>query len=139
MNAPARRTRPKELLALLRRVDGVDAIPGSAIILIGLLLFLFAAIQGAFWYIAQNTAQAAANSAYQQARSYLATDQDGIDSAQRTLEANPGLLNEPTITVTRDATTITVTITGTSVSLLPGLDLPPIDKTLTGPIERWVP
>ncbi|MFT4284328.1 MAG: hypothetical protein QM598_05780 [Protaetiibacter sp.] len=139
MNVSAHRARPAELRALLRRVDGVDAIPGSAIILVGLLLFFFAAIQGAFWYIAQNTAQAAANSAYQQARSYLSTDQDGIDSAQHTLESNPGLLNEPTITVTRDATTVTVTVAGNSVSLLPGLDLPPVEKTLTGPIERWVP
>ncbi len=139
MLASTRRFRPKELVGLLRRADGVDAIPGTAVLLIGLLLFCFTATQAAFWYVGQNVAQAAANAAYQQARSYQATDQDGVDAAQRTLGANAGLLTDPTVLVTRDATTVTVTITGSPVSFLPGLQLPPVDKTLTGPIERWVP
>ena len=32
-----------------------------------------------------------------------------------------------------------ITVTGQPVSLIPGLTLPAIERTLTGPIERWVP
>ena len=33
----------------------------------------------------------------------------------------------------------TITVTGNAVTILPGLPVPPITKTLTGPTERWIP
>ena len=121
------------------REDGIEGLPGTTIIMIGLIVFFVTALQVAFWYIGQNVAQVSANSAYQQARSYQASNTDGVTAGQQILAAHPGELNNTTVNVTRTVGTVTVTVTGQPASILPGFPLPPITKTLTGPIEQWIP
>lgn len=133
------RTRLRAIRRALHREDGIESVPGATIIMIGLMLFFFTALQVAFWYVGQNIAQVTANTAYQQARSYQATNEDGIAAGQQIIAAHAGELNQSQVDVTRTADTVTVTVTGRPASILPGLLLPPITKTLTGPIEQWIP
>ena len=46
---------------------------------------------------------------------------------------------ESHVDVQRTPTMVTITVTGRPVSLLPGVTLPEISRSATGPVERWVP
>lgn len=123
-------------LAALRRQDGYA---GTPIAFAGVLLLTLALLQFGLWYIGQTAAQAAADNAYQQARSYQATDADGVKAADASLAGNKNVLRDPAVAVARTAQQVTVTVTGRPVILVPALHLPPITVTRAGPVERWVP
>ena len=111
---------------------------GTAIAYPAVIVFCLALFQFGLYYVASNTAQAAAETAYQQARAYQSTPADGVAAGQELL--GPGsLLHNSDVTITRTPTTATVTVTGDAVTILPGLPVPQVVKTLTGPIERWIP
>jgi Flp pilus assembly protein TadG len=97
----------------------------------------FAVLQGAIWFDAGNIAQAAANAAYNEARSYDGTSGTGTTAGYDFLEGQNSLLN-PTVTVTRTATEVTVTVTGESLTLIPDWFGTEVERTSTGPVERWV-
>lgn len=120
------------------RVREEDGYAGTAIAYPAVIVFCLALFQFGLFYVASNTAQAAAETAYQQARAYQATPAEGV-AAGRELLGSGALLRDGNVTITRTATTTTVAVTGDAVTILPGLPIPPIVKTLTGPIERWVP
>ena len=75
----------------------------------------------------------------QQARSYHATNADGIAAGTAALTTNRALLTGGHTTITRTPTLVTVTVTGHAFVILPGLPLPEIQRTRSGPLERWVP
>lgn len=135
MRQPNTTTRRRTLRDRVREEDGYA---GTAIAYPAVIVFCLALFQFGLFYVASNTAQAAAETAYQQARAYQATPTDGVVAGQELL--GPGaLLRDGNVTITRSTTTATVTVTGNPVTILPGLPIPPIVRTLTGPIERWVP
>jgi hypothetical protein len=132
----------------LARVAGEEGFATEIVILPGLFLLLVAALQGALWYMAGTVAQTAAVAAYTNARAYPSTadplmDTSTADSAHTAVEqiitGMHGFLIDPTVDITRSPTTVTVTISGHPESLLPGVVLPPVTRTITGPVERWVP
>jgi hypothetical protein len=129
-------TRAGRLRAALAREEGYAS---EIVILPGIFLILFAALQGALWYLGNNVAQTAAVAAYTNARSYQSTTTAGQTAGTQIMDGMPGFLQHPQVDVTRTATTVTVTITGTAESLIPGVQLPPVTRTITGPVERWVP
>ena len=86
---------------------------------------------------ANNLAQVAASSAYETARLYDATTEDGIAQGNATLSQAGTTLSGTEVTVQRTAETVTVTVTGTAPSLLPGVPIP-ISRTVIGPTEKWV-
>lgn len=135
MREPNTTIRNRTLRDRLREEDGYA---GTAIVYPAVIVFCLALYQFGLFYVASNTAQAAAETAYQQARAYQATPADGV-AAGRELLGPGALLRDGNVTITRTATTATVTVTGDAVTILPGLPMPPIVKTLIGPIERWVP
>lgn len=100
-------------------------------------LLVFAPIQLAMCGVALIGARGAADGAAQDTAAYGATTQDGRQSATDRLHSLSGHLlgGPPTISVTRDATTATVTVSGTAAFLLPI----PISWTAHAPVERFVP
>lgn len=110
----------------------------TAIVLPVLLVMILGLIQGALWYHGSNLTQAAATNAYEAARLYEATTADGITAGNTTASQAGGMLTNVTVTVTRNGNEITATVTATTPSIIPGANTT-VTKTITGPIERWVP
>lgn len=101
------------------------------------LLVFFGAVQTAVTYIAGNAAQAAANAAYSQARTLNGTTESALSAGYELLEGR-GDITGTEITVQRTATEVTVTVTGQSLSLVPGFFGSDIERTAYGPVERWI-
>ena len=120
----------------LTREDGYAT---SAIVIPGILLFVFVALQAALWYLGSNVAQNAAFASYNNARAYESTAEVGQEAGSQIISGMSGFLLNPNVDVQRTATTVTVTVTGTSPSLIPGVNLPEVKRSITGPVERWVP
>jgi hypothetical protein len=127
---------PRSVLGQLRREDGIAT---SAIVLPGTVVLIVVALQAALWFLGANVAQNAAVEAYRIARSYQSSTDAGTASAHRVLTQIDGYLIDPKAQVERTLTDVTVTVTGEALSLIPGLPMPPVKRTITGPIERWVP
>jgi len=126
--------------ALARLRHDESGYAGTVIALPIVVIFVLALFQFGFYYLAGEVAQSAAYNAFQQARSYQATDADGIAAGNAALDANAGLLRDPSIHVEHpSADRVSVEITGQPFALLPFLPMPPVTRTLTGPQERWVP
>jgi Flp pilus assembly protein TadG len=101
-----------------------------------LLLVLFGITQGAFWYHARNLALAAATEGLQTARTEQGTPAKGEQAATSFL-ARAGGLDTSTVAIDKTPTTVTVTVTGTAPSILPGLMNLSVSQTATGPVERF--
>lgn len=116
---------------------GSAAVEAIMIIPVVLMIF-FGLIQGAVVLQANNVAQAAASTAYNSARLYDASSEDGVSAGNAALTQAGTILTGTTVSVQRNAETVTVTVTGNAATLLP--DIPAtISRTVTGPTERWVP
>ena len=102
------------------------------------LLILFGIVQGALFYYARSTALAAAQEGSRAAGAETGTAGVGQQTAAEFVDRVAGhqLLQTPQIKATRTATTATVTITGQSLSLLPGIDGWHITQTASVPAER---
>jgi hypothetical protein len=98
----------------------------------------FAILQGAIWLDAGNIAQAAANTAYNSARTYDGTSAGGNSAGYIFISTRGKNLDTPTVEVDRTAATVTVTVTGHSLTLIPGWFGTNVSRTVTGPVERWV-
>ncbi|PZE54022.1 TadE/TadG family type IV pilus assembly protein [Curtobacterium sp. MCLR17_044] len=130
----------QRIIAIARRLrTDEDGYAASAIIAPVIFLLLFTALQGALWYQGTNVAQNAAVAAYNDARAYESTTGAGQASARQVLDQAGGFLQHSNVTVNRSADTVTVDVTGQAVSMIPGVQMPPVHRTITGPVERWVP
>jgi Flp pilus assembly protein TadG len=104
-----------------------------------LMLLVLAIIQAGLILHARHMAQAAANNALEAARAELATGGDGQAAATASLSSNAGgVLEDPSVTVSRSTETVTVTITGTATRIVPLWDAP-IEVTITGATEHIEP
>jgi Flp pilus assembly protein TadG len=102
--------------------------------LLALLLLLI--VQFGVWAHAQHVAHAAANEALQAARAYQSSAAIGNAQGQEMLDQTAGaILNDHSVSVTRGATTVSVTIAGHAASVVPGLR-PSVRVTVVGPVER---
>jgi hypothetical protein len=124
---------------LRRRAGEEDGVTNSAIVVPGVVLLVIAALQFALWYQGSNVAQNAAMAAYSSARAYQSSPETGRSSSAQILAQTGGFLSSPDVSIQRTATTVTVTVRGEAFSLIPGVGMPPVERTVTGPIERWVP
>ncbi|UUV36001.1 pilus assembly protein [Amycolatopsis roodepoortensis] len=104
-----------------------------------LLLALLAIIQFAVWSHATHVAQTAASQALAAARVQHGTAGTGHAAGQRLLDdLAAGPLREPQLTVTRDATSVAVSIRGEAATVLPGVQLH-VHAETAGEVERFVP
>lgn len=116
---------------------GSAAVEAIMVIPVVFMIF-FGIIQGAVVLQANNVAQAAASTAYNSARLYDASTEDGVNAGNAALTQAGTILTGTNVTVQRGAETVTVTVTGSAATLIPGLPAT-ISRTVTGPTERWVP
>lgn len=121
-----------------RRLAGEEGYASTAILVPASLILLFLGLQAATWYLGTDAANTAAQAGYTVARAYESDGTAGIATADQLLDGT-GLLINPQVAVNRTADTVTVTVTGQPVSLIPGVTFPTITRSHTGPVERWVP
>jgi Flp pilus assembly protein TadG len=103
-----------------------------------LLLIIFGAMQGALYYFANSAALASAQEGSRAAANENGSAGDGQAAAASFLATagGTGTLQEPQISATRGAATATVTVTGHSLSLLPGWNGIAIGQTASAAVER---
>lgn len=134
---PTRAARP---LAGQRKRDdreaGYSAIEAVITFPVLILLVMFV-VQFALLWHGRNVAEAAAQDGLRNARGYASTAALGQADAQGYLaQVAPNLLPQPTVTVQRTDTTVTVRVTSNVLSLIPlGLT---VDESAAGPVERYV-
>jgi len=93
-------------------------------------------VQVAVWGMAWLGADYTASHAAQTTRVYGGTVADGQAAAAGILDSAVGQrLYDPQVSITRSATTVTVTVRGTAASLIPGW-APPVTATVVVPVER---
>ncbi|MCH7229956.1 pilus assembly protein [Glycomyces sp. L485] len=104
-----------------------------------LLLLVLAIIQAGLLVHAHHIAQAAAHTALDAARAELADGGTGTTAAEASLQRNASRALEDTgVSVWRGPETVTVTITGQTVRIVPLFDLP-VEVTVTGAVEHIEP
>ena len=106
-----------------------------------IVLMLLGAVQVGLWWYSRQLAETAAQEAARAARSYAATAAAGQAEGYSYLGKVDGAgtaLHNPSIQVTRGAQTVTVTVKGDIVSLVPWVS-PTVTITVTSPIEAYVP
>ena len=124
-----------------RRLRGEEGIATTEAVLVTpvLLLLVMTVFQFALWYHAQHVATAAAEEGARTARAEQGTASAGQARAQSFLnQAGPTIVQDRTVAATRTADTVTVTVHGTAVAIIPGLHLS-VDATATSPVERFDP
>ena len=132
--------RPR-LRARCRRVAArPDAGAASAELVIAmplLLLIVMLVIQAGVWFHATHIAQAAANRAAATAAAYHSSAGAGRSAGADTLTAiGSGVLKNPSVSVTRTATEVRVTIHGVASTVVPGMHWH-VETTVVRPTEHW--
>lgn len=124
----------------LRRGDAQrgDASVENVLIFPVFAVMIFAIIQLAIWMDAGNVAQAAATTAMNASRAYQSDSTNGINAGYSFLRTSGSSLTGPNVSVNRTATDVTVTVTGTSLTIIPGLFPTQVTRSVTAPVERWV-
>lgn len=121
-----------------RRGEHGETMTQTVIIAPVLFTLIMTIIQFALFAHAQNVAEAAAQEGVAAARQFGSTESAGTAKASDALASlGPKMLTEHAVNVNRSATTVTVTVTGQVLSLVPGYH-PHISQTASGPVERYV-
>lgn len=124
--------------ALVRcRGDSGSATTELVVITPLLLLLVLASVHVGLWFHANHLVNASAQEGARAARAAGSTDQDGFDRANQLLdELGSGAVSDRTVTVARTATEVTVTVTGMSPAVVPGVSMS-VTATSTSPIEEF--
>lgn len=124
----------------VRRADGERGASTVETVIVYpvILLLIFTIVQSGLWIHAREVALHTANAASTAASAENAGDSAAVAAANDFVE-RAGSLQQPTVVVNRSADLVTVTVTGRSPSLVPGVQMPPITQTSTAAIERFVP
>lgn len=102
-----------------------------------ILLLIMTAIQAALWFYARSVALGAAEEGVREGRIQPSSVQRAHDAASVFLDQTAqDLLSDADVAAAGSATTIEVTVSGTSPSLLPGLPGWSVTQTAAGPVER---
>lgn len=124
-----------------RRLRGEEGVATTEAVLVTpvLLLLVMTVFQFGLWYHAQHVATAAAEEGARAARAEQGTATAGRTRAEAFLDqAGPTIVQDRTVDASRTADTVTVTVHGTAVAVIPGLHLS-IRATATSPVERFDP
>jgi hypothetical protein len=141
-SAPLRHRRFGATLARRLATGGVDrgANPVElAVVMPAILVLLFGSIQVAAWFVARATALNAAQSAVNAQRVHQAPPGAGEARAIAFLTAAGDWLvgwDEPGPTCVTSAAEVTCTVTGRSLSIVPGVEFA-VRQTAHGTVERW--
>ncbi len=101
------------------------------------LLLLMTLVQAALWFYARSAALGAAQEGAREGRVQPASVARAQTAAEDFLDQTAqDLLGGRVVEVTGTPTVIEVTVTGTSISLFPGLSGWSVTQTAVGPVER---
>ncbi|MFI6227336.1 TadE/TadG family type IV pilus assembly protein [Micromonospora echinospora] len=107
-----------------------------AVVMPAILLLLFGSIQVAAWFLARSTALHAAQSGVNAQRVHQAPAGAGAERADAFLAAAGDWLSGAKSSCVTGATEVTCTVTGKSISVVPGVHLT-VSQTAHGTVERW--
>jgi Flp pilus assembly protein TadG len=107
------------------------------LLMTGLFTLLFLGLEAGLYYHARSVAIAAAQEGAREAGSQNGSQASGVAAAQRFLSqaGGPGVIVNTNVSGTRSAITATVTVTGDSMSVIPGINVS-ITQSATVPVER---
>ena len=108
-----------------------------AVIFPVLLLIMAATVQAGLWFFAREVVLAAAEEGARAASTEGSSAEAGTQTAQDFVDRTAGhLVNDVTTSGRRTATQATVTVSGRSLSLIPGIDGFTITQTAAFPVEK---
>lgn len=112
----------------------------TLIIYPAVLLLTFAMVQATVFFHARNVARNVANAAVMTARVDGATAEDGVAVGTAQLERAGGasLIRGGAVAVDRGPATVTATVTGSVIAVIPLVPGWSLTQTATGPVERFV-
>ena len=125
--------------ARVRSERGASSVAEMVLVAPALLFALMLIVQFGLMFHARNVAENAAQEGAAAARSFDGTDVAAKDTTNQYLQAlGTQTLKDRSVTVDRSPETATVTVTGTVISVVPGLHLH-VEESASGPVERYVP
>ncbi|MFJ8793604.1 TadE/TadG family type IV pilus assembly protein [Streptomyces sp. NPDC102462] len=120
------------------RDDRGDTSIQMAIIFPFVLLATLAVIQASMWYYARQIALTAAREGATAARAYQSSPAEGAAQAQAVLGRTAGdSLSGCSVTASSDGQRVRVQVSGTALSMIPGLSGLRVTQSASGPVERW--
>ncbi|MFF8847614.1 TadE/TadG family type IV pilus assembly protein [Streptomyces sp. NPDC015127] len=118
--------------------DRGDTSIQMAIIFPFVLLASVAVIQASMWYYARQIALTAAREGVTAARAYESGPDDGAARARNVLGRTAGdSLSGYRVSVNSDGQRVRVQVSGTALSMIPGLSGLQVSQSASGPVERW--
>ncbi|WP_436801420.1 TadE/TadG family type IV pilus assembly protein [Streptomyces griseorubiginosus] len=120
------------------RDDRGDTSIQMAIIFPFVLLATVAVIQASMWYYARQIALTAAREGLTAARAYESSPGDGAAQARDVLSRTAGdSLRGYSVSASSDGQRVRVEVSGTALSMIPGLSGLQVTQSASGPVERW--
>ncbi|MFH9016064.1 TadE/TadG family type IV pilus assembly protein [Streptomyces sp. NPDC017943] len=120
------------------RDDRGDTSIQMAIIFPFVLLATVAVIQASMWYYARQIALTAAREGLTAARAYESNPADGAAQARDVLGRTAGdSLRGYSVSASSDGQRVRVEVSGTALSMIPGLSGLQVSQSASGPVERW--
>lgn len=103
-----------------------------------MVMLLIVIVQVGVYFHTRAVAQTAARQGLDQVRVVDGSTDSGVATANEFLDQAGASLDDRNVTATRTAVHATVTVSGSVVSIIPGLDLH-VDVTVDAPLERVTP
>ncbi|MFF0094595.1 TadE/TadG family type IV pilus assembly protein [Streptomyces canus] len=120
------------------RDDRGDTSIQMAIVFPFVLLATVAVIQASMWYYARQIALTAAREGLTAARAYQSSPAAGAAQAQDVLRRTAGdSLRGYSVVASSDGQRVRVRVSGTALSMIPGVAGLQITQSASGPLERW--
>ncbi|MFF7358331.1 TadE family protein [Streptomyces filipinensis] len=118
--------------------DRGDTSIQMAIIFPFVLLATVAVIQASMWYYARQIALTAAREGISAARAYQSSSADGAAQARDVLGRTAGdSLTGYSVWASSDGQRVRVQVSGTALSMIPGVPGLQVTQSASGPVERW--
>lgn len=118
--------------------DRGDTSIQMAIIFPFVLLATIAVIQASMWYYARQIALTAAREGAAAARAYQASPANGAAQARSVLERTAGdSLRNYSVVAGSDGQRVQVQVSGTAMSMIPGVSGLPVTQSASGAVEGW--
>ncbi|MGC0334954.1 Flp pilus assembly protein TadG [Streptomyces sp. SAI-170] len=118
--------------------DRGDTSIQMAIVFPLVLLATLAVVQASLWYYARQIALTAAREGATAARTYQSGPADGAAQARAVLARTAGdSLNGYSVSAYSNGQRVRVEVSGTALSMIPGVPGLGITQSASGPVERW--
>ncbi|MFD8049520.1 TadE family protein [Streptomyces sp. Tu102] len=120
------------------RDDRGDASIQMAIIFPFVLFATVAVVQASMWFYARQIALTAAREGVSAARAYESSPAEGAAQARDVLTRTAGdSLTGYSVSASSDGQRVRVEVSGSALSMIPGVSGLQITQSASGPVERW--